>query len=137
VVEEGVHGDAEGFVVAVDGSPAGWFASEARAANAGQDGGDDLVAKDKDSGDGASRFGWYVIAPSVCGLGHEMVAAEFAQVVGGLADGVVGQGADGVNFGARSATVNPPGAAASATTAARTVRVRDWSKSMRRHGWVR
>jgi hypothetical protein len=44
VVEEMLHGDANLFVVAVDNCPAGGLAAVAGAAEAGEDGGDDLVA---------------------------------------------------------------------------------------------
>lgn len=38
VAEEGLHGDAELFVVAVDAGPRGGLAAEAGAADAGEDG---------------------------------------------------------------------------------------------------
>ena len=56
VLEEGLHADAEGFVVAVDGGPGGGFAALAGAADAGQDRGDDLVAEGQHGGDGTG--GW-------------------------------------------------------------------------------
>jgi hypothetical protein len=44
VGEEGLHVDAEGFVVAVDCCPVSGFAPKAGAVDAGDDGADDLVA---------------------------------------------------------------------------------------------
>jgi hypothetical protein len=44
VLEEFVHVDAEGFVVAVDGCPSGGFATLSGAADAGEDWRDDFVA---------------------------------------------------------------------------------------------
>jgi hypothetical protein len=43
-VEEGLHVDAEGFVVAVELGPGVGFASQAWATDTGQDGCDDLLA---------------------------------------------------------------------------------------------
>src|SRR6266568_837511 len=97
VVEEGLHGDAEALVVAVDAGPVRGLASPAGAADPGQDGGDDLVAEGEQGGDGAGRLGRDVVAAGPAGLGGEVLAAELAQVVGGLPGGVaavVGQGAD-------------------------------------------
>src|SRR5258708_3464147 len=62
VVEEVLHADAEGLVVAVDGGPVRWLASAARAAHAREDGGDDLVAEGEQGGDGAGRLGRGVVA---------------------------------------------------------------------------
>ncbi len=63
VVEEGLHADAEGFVVAVHASPDGGFASHAGAADAGQDRADDLVTEGKQAGDGAGSLRGDVVAP--------------------------------------------------------------------------
>jgi hypothetical protein len=56
VVEEGLHADAEGFVVAVDDGPVRGFASAAGAADAGEDRGDDLVAEGEQGSDGAETW---------------------------------------------------------------------------------
>src|SRR5258708_25458342 len=71
VVEEVLHADAEGLVVAVDGGPVRWLASAARAAHAREDGGDDLVAEGEQGGDGAGRLGRGVVA---AGAGPRLVA---------------------------------------------------------------
>ena len=63
VAEEGLHGDAEGFVVAVDGSPGGGLASDPGAADAGEDRCDDLVAEGEQGGDGAGGWCWGLVAP--------------------------------------------------------------------------
>ena len=46
-----MHGDAEGFVVAVDGGPVGGFAFQSWTADSGEDGADDLLAQGKQRGD--------------------------------------------------------------------------------------
>ncbi len=84
----GQHADAEGFVVTVDLGPAGGFASHPQAADAG-DGGDNLVAQDEQGGDGAGGLGWGFIASGAARFDDEVFAAEFAQVVRGLAWRVV------------------------------------------------
>src|SRR6266567_6040421 len=88
VVEEGLHAGAEALVVAVDAGPVRGLASPAGAADPGQDRGDDLVAEGEQGGDGAGRLGRDVVAVGPAGLGGEAVAAELAQVVGGLPGGV-------------------------------------------------
>ena len=45
VVEEGLHVDAQGFVLPVDAGPVGGFGSKPGAADPGQDGADDLIAQ--------------------------------------------------------------------------------------------
>jgi hypothetical protein len=75
VVEEGLHAGAEGFVVAVDGSPVGGLASYAGAADPGQDGGDDLVAEGEQGGDGAGGVGRDVVAAGAAGFGGQALAA--------------------------------------------------------------
>jgi hypothetical protein len=67
-VEEGLHADAEGFVVAVDAGPVCRFASAAGAADACEDGGDDLVTQREQGGDGAGCLGRDVVAAGVAGL---------------------------------------------------------------------
>jgi hypothetical protein len=44
-VEEGLHVDAEGFVVAVDAGPVGGFAAHPGASDADEDGCDDVIAQ--------------------------------------------------------------------------------------------
>jgi hypothetical protein len=56
-VEEGLHADAEGLVVTVDGGPVRGLASAAGAADAGDDWRDDVVAQREQGGDGAGRVG--------------------------------------------------------------------------------
>ncbi len=51
-MEERLHADAEGLVVAVDKCPVRGLASAAGAADAGEDRGDDLVAEGEQGGDG-------------------------------------------------------------------------------------
>jgi hypothetical protein len=52
VGDEGLHGDAELYVVAVDSGPRGRFAAVAGATDTGQDWGDDVLAKGDEGGDG-------------------------------------------------------------------------------------
>src|SRR5207302_4349638 len=91
-------GDAEGLIVAVDGGPVGGRPAAPRDAHAAHDGGDDPFAQGEGGGDGACGLGWDVVAAVASGLGDKGVAAEFAQVVGGLADGVIGVAGDGVDL---------------------------------------
>src|SRR6266699_2284837 len=63
VVEEGLHTDAEGLVVAVHASPDGGFAPHAGAADSGEDRADDLVAEGKQRGDGAGGLRGDAVAP--------------------------------------------------------------------------
>jgi len=79
-VEEGLHADAEGLVVAVHAGPDGGFAPEAGAADAGEDRADDLVADGEQGGDGAGRAGRDVVAPGLAGLDSKALAAELEQV---------------------------------------------------------
>ena len=67
-MEEVLHADAEGLVVAVDGGPVGGFAAAAGAADAGEDGGDDLVAEGEEGRDSAGRLGRDVLAAGPAGL---------------------------------------------------------------------
>jgi len=97
-VEEGLHVDADLLVVAVDLCPGGWFAAGSWAVDAGEDGGDDLVAQCEQAGDGAGGWGWYAVAAGPAGFVDQLFAAEFAEVVGGLAGGV-GGGAESGGLG--------------------------------------
>ncbi|MGH3814476.1 MAG: hypothetical protein ACRDUV_18815 [Pseudonocardiaceae bacterium] len=82
-MEEGLHVDAEGFVVAVDAGPGGGFASQPWAADTGQDGCD------------AGNVGRDLVSAGPAGFGDQVLAAQLAQVVGALAAGVVGVGLSG------------------------------------------
>ena len=62
-MEEGLHADAEGLVVSVDGGPVCGFAAEPGAADTGQDGADDLVAEGEQAGDGAGGGWGDLVAP--------------------------------------------------------------------------
>ena len=86
MVEEVVHVAAEGFVVAVDGGPGGWWSAAAGDADTGEDGGDDVIAQGEDGDDGSGRLGVDVVAAAAARFVDEVVAAEFAEVVGGLAE---------------------------------------------------
>lgn len=81
-MEELVHGDAELFVVAIDGGPTGGFASAAGAADAGQDGADDVVAQCDEPGDDPSLFGCDVVAVGAAELVDEVFGSQLSQVVG-------------------------------------------------------
>lgn len=63
VMEEGMHADAEGLVVAVHASPDGGFAPHAGAADSGEDRADDLVTEGKQRGDGAGGLRGDAVAP--------------------------------------------------------------------------
>jgi len=76
VLEERLHADAEIFVVAVDGGPAGGLASSALgAADAGEDGGDDLVTQGEQGRDGARGQGRDVVAAGPPEPGDQTFAA--------------------------------------------------------------
>ena len=89
VVEEGLHGDADLFVVAVGSGPARRSGPAVGAAETGQDGSDDVIAQGDETGDGPCGVGWDVVAVGAADLGDEVLGAQLAQVVGGLTDGVV------------------------------------------------
>src|SRR6266702_3858819 len=96
-MEEGLHAGAEGLVVAVHASPDGGFASHAGAADSGEDRADDLVTEGKQGSDGAGGLRGDAVAPRAAWLDDEVLPAELAQVVSGLADrvaGLAGHGAD-------------------------------------------
>ena len=59
-MEEGLHVDADLFVVAVDAVPGLGFSTHPWAADAGEDGRDDLVAEGEQGGDGARGQRWNV-----------------------------------------------------------------------------
>jgi hypothetical protein len=56
-MQEVVHVDAEGLVVAVDGGPVSGFATAAGAADASEYGADDLVAQGEQGGDDPGWLG--------------------------------------------------------------------------------
>lgn len=64
------------------------LAALAGAADAGQDEADDLFAQGQWGGDGARGGEWGVVAAVAAGLVDDLFAAEFAEVVGALPDGV-------------------------------------------------
>ena len=83
-----MHADAQGLVVAVGGGPDSGLASHPGAADSGQDRGDDLVAEGEQGADGAGG-GWRdVVAAGPAGFVHELLAAELAQVISRLPDGI-------------------------------------------------
>ena len=84
MLEERLHVDADLLVVAVNVGPGGRFASPAGAADAGEDRCEDLLAQGQQGGDGARGLRFQVVAAGPAGFGDEVLAAEFAQVVGGL-----------------------------------------------------
>jgi hypothetical protein len=55
-MKDSLHADAEGLVVVVNESPDGGLASQPWAADSGEDRGDNLVAEDKQGGDGTGRL---------------------------------------------------------------------------------
>src|SRR6266511_3235366 len=63
VIEEGLHPEAEGFVMLVGAGPGRGLAALFGDADTGQEGADDLVAQHQQGGDGAQRLGWGVVAP--------------------------------------------------------------------------
>jgi hypothetical protein len=80
-VEEGLHADAEGLVVAVHAGPGGGLASHAGAADPGEDRGDDLVAEGEQGGDGAGGAGRDVVAAGAAGLDGEVLATQFGLLI--------------------------------------------------------
>lgn len=82
------HANAQGLVVAVDGGPVCRFASHARAADAGEDGCDDMVAEGEQRDHGPAGVRWDVVTAGPAGFVDQLLAAELAQVVSGLPGGV-------------------------------------------------
>ena len=80
--------DAQGLVVAVDGGPDLGLAAHARAADPGQDGRDNVIAECKQRGDGTGAVRRDMVAAGPARFIDEVLAAELAQVVGGLPGGV-------------------------------------------------
>jgi hypothetical protein len=109
VGEEGLHVDPEGFVVSVGLGPVSGLAAASWAADAGQDRADDLVTQGEQGGDGAGGLRWDVVAARPAGLVDQVFAAELAQVVGRLPDGVVGSSGDGVHFRGEFSDGEPTG----------------------------
>jgi hypothetical protein len=77
-MEQGLHVDADLFVVAVDLGPDGGFASHPGATDSGEDGADDLLAQGEQGGDDAGWLCGQVVAPGVAGFDDEVFAAQFA-----------------------------------------------------------
>jgi hypothetical protein len=88
VLEQGLHADAEVLVVTVDGGPDLGFAAHAGAADPGQDRCDDVVAEGEQRGDDAGAVRRDVVAAGPAGFVRELPAAELAQVVSRLPDGI-------------------------------------------------
>ena len=122
-----MHIDTDLFVVAVDAGPVRGFASHARAAQPGEDRGDDLIAEGEQGGDRACGGCPDVVAAASAGFVDELFAPQLAQVVAGLADGVaavIGAG-EGVHLGGEIGDGEAAGRAiARASTAARAARMR-------------
>ena len=108
-MEEGVHVDPEGLVVAVDGGPVGGWAASPWYTDSGEDGADDFLAEDDKCGHGAGGLGRDLVAAGASGFDDEVLAAKFAQVIGALADGVVVAAGDGVDLGYEVGDVEPVG----------------------------
>jgi len=79
--------------------------------DAGENGGDDLVPEGEQRRDGAGGLPGDVVAAGPAGFDDEAFAAQFAQVVGGLPDGVVVLGLAGerVDFGREVGDGEPVG----------------------------
>ena len=78
VGEEGAHVGAKDVVVAIDlGSGVRWPA-RSWAADAGEDGCEDLVAEGGDARDGACRFRADAVAAGVSGFLEEVFPADFS-----------------------------------------------------------
>ena len=80
VVEEGLHVDAELFVAGVDAGPGLGF-GPMWAADAGEDGRNDLFAEGEQRSDGARGQRRNPVGSRPPGLVDELFAAKFAQVV--------------------------------------------------------
>ena len=106
------------------------LAAHPRAADSGQDRGDNVVAEGKQGADGAGG-GWRdMVAAGPAGFIHGLFAAELAQVISRLPDGIAVVAGDLRTRAACSATVNPPGAGARASAAARAARIRGLFRSI-------
>lgn len=85
VVQQAARAGADVLVVPVDaGEGLGW-PSGAGLADAGEDRCADLVAQHGEAGDGAGALGGNVVAVAAAGFDDELLAAQFAEIVGGLA----------------------------------------------------
>src|SRR6266540_380192 len=89
VPEQGGHVSSEMFVVLVDGGQPGRDVVVPADLDAGQDRGDDVVPEGEKRRYGPGSRAGQVVAAGARGFGHELLGAEFAQIVGGLA-GVAG-----------------------------------------------
>jgi hypothetical protein len=87
------------FVVAVDGGPVGRLASHPGASDAGDDRGYDLITQDEQRSDGPGLLRRDVVAARAAGFDDQVLAAQLAQIVSGLADGVAGQAGDVLDRG--------------------------------------
>jgi hypothetical protein len=84
--KRGLHVDAQRLVVAVDAGPAGGFAPYAGLRMLARMGAMTWSRRARR----AVMVRGYLVAVGSAGFGDEFFAAEFAQVVGGVAYGVVG-----------------------------------------------
>src|SRR5262249_34399741 len=109
MAEEGLQVDAELLVVAVDSGPGLGLAALARAADASQDRGDDLVAEGEQSGDGAGGAWTQVVGAVSAGLVDQLLAADLSQVVGGLWERVGGRAGHGADLGGQLPDGEPAG----------------------------
>src|SRR4249920_2631713 len=89
VAEQGGHVGPEVFVVLVDGGQPGRDVVVPADPDAGQDRDDDMVPEGEQGRYGPGGRAGQIVAAGPRGFDHELLAAEFAQIVGGLA-GVVG-----------------------------------------------
>src|SRR6266567_6529988 len=109
VVEEDLHADAEALVVTVDAGRVGGLASQAGAADTGDERGDDLVAEGEKRRDRAGGAGRDAVTACVPGLDGQVLAPQLAQVVAALADGVAGLPAEPADCGGELCDGEPVG----------------------------
>lgn len=132
MAEQGGHVCSEVFVVLVDGGQPGRDVVVPADLDAGEDRGDDVVPEGEQGRYGPGGRAGQIVAAGARGFADELLAAEFAQVVGGLAGvvGGVGLPGHGVDLGGHIGHGEPSGDAARASTAARAARIRGLFTSM-------
>src|SRR6185437_10345649 len=89
-----------------------------------------MVAEGEQRGDDASTVCRDVVAAGLAMFVDELLAAELAQVVGGLPGGVAVLPGELADLAACLAAVNPPGAGAGASAAASAARIRGLFRSI-------
>ena len=109
MLEQGLHAGTQGLVVTVDGGPDLGLAAHAGAADAGEDRGDNVVAEGEQRADGAGGVWRDVVAAGSAGFVDELLAAELAQVVGGLPGGVAVLPGDLADLSGVQDLIVPPG----------------------------